>query len=34
VDRYIRRIHPELDAQKATVEQLPRAKMAVAHLGC
>lgn len=34
VDRYIRRIHPELDPSKATVETLPNAKMAVAHYGC
>ncbi|RYP51759.1 hypothetical protein DL768_002982 [Monosporascus sp. mg162] len=34
VDKYIRRIHPELDMEKATVEQLPNAKMAVAHYGC
>ncbi|KAK5652931.1 hypothetical protein OQA88_9410 [Cercophora sp. LCS_1] len=34
MDRYIRRIHPELDPSKATVETLPNAKMAVAHYGC
>ncbi|EOO01548.1 hypothetical protein UCRPA7_2941 [Phaeoacremonium minimum UCRPA7] len=34
VDRYVRRIHPELDPSKATVETLPNAKMAVAHYGC
>jgi len=34
VDTYIRRIHPELDPSKATVETLPNAKMAVAHYGC
>ncbi|RYP69435.1 hypothetical protein DL771_006087 [Monosporascus sp. 5C6A] len=34
VDKYIRRIHPELDMERATVEQLPNAKMAVAHYGC
>lgn len=34
IDKHIRRIHPELDPAKATVEQLPHAKMAVAHYGC
>ena len=34
VDSYVRRIHPELDPSKATVETLPNAKMAVAHYGC
>ncbi|KAK6855582.1 hypothetical protein PG995_007733 [Apiospora arundinis] len=34
VDRYVRRLHPELDPANATVEQLARAKMAVAHYGC
>ncbi|KAI1331082.1 hypothetical protein F5Y16DRAFT_292138 [Xylariaceae sp. FL0255] len=34
VDRYIRRIHPELNLDTATVSELPQAKMAVAHLGC
>ncbi|KAK8018928.1 hypothetical protein PG991_008118 [Apiospora marii] len=34
VDRYIQRIHPELDPSKATVTGLPQAKMAVAHFGC
>ncbi|KAK8137519.1 hypothetical protein PG984_003012 [Apiospora sp. TS-2023a] len=34
LDRYIRRLHPELDPARATVEQLHRAKMAVAHYGC
>ncbi|KAI5920650.1 hypothetical protein F4810DRAFT_723205 [Camillea tinctor] len=34
LDRYVRRIHPELDPAKATVDRLPAAKMAVAHLGC
>ncbi len=34
VNRYLRRIHPELDPSKATVETLPNAKMAVAHYGC
>lgn len=33
VDRYMRRIHPELDPSKATVTGLPQAKMAVAHYG-
>ncbi|KAK8002150.1 hypothetical protein PG991_014372 [Apiospora marii] len=34
VDRYVRRLHPELDPALATVEKLHRAKMAVAHYGC
>ncbi|KAI1811335.1 hypothetical protein GGS20DRAFT_593292 [Poronia punctata] len=34
VDAHIRRIHPELDPAKATVETLPNARMAVAHYGC
>jgi hypothetical protein len=34
VDNYIRKIHPELDPSKATVETLQNAKMAVAHYGC
>jgi len=34
VDGYIRRIHPELDPSKATVEELQNAKMAMAHYGC
>lgn len=34
VDRYIRKLHPELDPTEATVETLPHAKMAVAHSGC
>lgn len=34
VDNYIRKIHPELDPSRATVEALPNAKMAVAHYGC
>ncbi|KAK7910660.1 hypothetical protein PG985_013141 [Apiospora marii] len=34
VDRYVRRLHPELDPALATVENLHRAKMAVAHYGC
>lgn len=34
VDDYIRRLHPELDPAKATVETLANAKMAVAHFGC
>ncbi|KAK0616298.1 hypothetical protein B0T14DRAFT_567906 [Immersiella caudata] len=34
VDDYVRRIHPELDPAKATVDQLPNAKTAVAHYGC
>ncbi|KAK7955241.1 hypothetical protein PG988_015935 [Apiospora saccharicola] len=34
VDHYVRRLHPELDIAKATVENLHRAKMAVAHYGC
>lgn len=34
VDRYIQRIHPELDPSKATVTGLPQAKMTVAHFGC
>jgi hypothetical protein len=34
IDNYIRRIHPELDSPKATVEQLPNAKVAVAHYSC
>ncbi|RYP66932.1 hypothetical protein DL771_007506 [Monosporascus sp. 5C6A] len=34
VDDYIRKIHPELDMSRAKVEDLPRAKMAVAHYGC
>ncbi|KAK7949272.1 uncharacterized protein PG986_010158 [Apiospora aurea] len=34
VDRYIRRIHPYLDPAKATVAELPHAKVAVAHYGC
>ncbi|OIW34298.1 hypothetical protein CONLIGDRAFT_688047 [Coniochaeta ligniaria NRRL 30616] len=34
VDNYIRKIHPQLDPSKATVETLPNAKMAVAHYGC
>jgi hypothetical protein len=32
VDEYIRKIHPELDMSQATVENLPNAKMAVAHV--
>lgn len=34
VDNYVRKIHPELDVSRATVDQLPRAKMCIAHLGC
>ncbi|RYP45565.1 hypothetical protein DL768_008114 [Monosporascus sp. mg162] len=34
VDDYIRKIHPELDMSRAKVEDLPKAKMAVAHYGC
>ncbi|KAI0024321.1 hypothetical protein F4780DRAFT_768939 [Xylariomycetidae sp. FL0641] len=34
VDNYIRRLHPELDMEKATVSSLSNAKMAVAHYGC
>ncbi|KAK8040066.1 hypothetical protein PG993_008477 [Apiospora rasikravindrae] len=34
VDRYIRLLHPYLDPAKATVAELPNAKMAVAHYGC
>jgi hypothetical protein len=34
IDRWIRKIYPELDPEKSTVETLPRAKMAVAHYGC
>ncbi|RYP80092.1 hypothetical protein DL770_006375 [Monosporascus sp. CRB-9-2] len=34
VDKYIMRVHPELDMERATVEQLPNTKMAVAHYGC
>ncbi|KAK5659775.1 hypothetical protein OQA88_986 [Cercophora sp. LCS_1] len=33
VDGYIRKIHPELDPTKATVEALPNAKMCVARYG-
>lgn len=33
VDHYIRKIHPELDMEKATVVDLPRAKKAVVHYG-
>ncbi|KAI1082947.1 hypothetical protein F5B20DRAFT_597160 [Whalleya microplaca] len=33
LDAYIRRLHPELDMTKATVENLPNAKMCVAHYG-
>ncbi|KAK8066820.1 hypothetical protein PG997_013567 [Apiospora hydei] len=33
LDRYVRRLHPELDPANATVEQLHRAKMAVVHYG-
>jgi hypothetical protein len=32
VDNYIRKIHPELDMSKATLENLPNAKMAVGHV--
>lgn len=34
VDRYIRRAHPYLDPSKATLAELPHAKMGVAHYGC
>jgi hypothetical protein len=34
IDRWIRKMHPELDPEKSTVESLPQAKMAVAHYGC
>ncbi|KAI3324321.1 hypothetical protein HD806DRAFT_65333 [Xylariaceae sp. AK1471] len=34
VDNWIRKIHPELDPERATVDKLPAAKMAVAHYGC
>ncbi|RYP76307.1 hypothetical protein DL769_003647 [Monosporascus sp. CRB-8-3] len=34
VDRWVRKIHPELDPERATVGGLPAAKMAVAHYGC
>lgn len=34
LDRYIRRAHPYLDPSKATVAELPHAKMGVAHYGC
>ncbi|RYP18293.1 hypothetical protein DL765_004013 [Monosporascus sp. GIB2] len=34
VDDYIRKVHPELDLSRAKVEDLPKAKMAVAHYGC
>jgi hypothetical protein len=34
VDNWIRKIHPELDPERATVDELPAAKMAVAHYGC
>ncbi|RYP01502.1 hypothetical protein DL764_006197 [Monosporascus ibericus] len=34
VDDYVRKIHPELDMSRAKVEDLPKAKMAVAHYGC
>lgn len=33
VDHYIRKIHPELDMEKATVADLPKAKKAVVHYG-
>ncbi|KAK2615286.1 hypothetical protein N8I77_002051 [Diaporthe amygdali] len=33
VDHYIRKIHPELDMEKATVAGLPNAKKAVVHYG-
>jgi len=32
VDGYIRKLHPELDMTKANVQDLPNAKMAVAHV--
>ncbi|RYP05509.1 hypothetical protein DL764_003769 [Monosporascus ibericus] len=31
VDNHVRRLHPEVDMEKATVETLPNARMAVAH---
>ncbi|RYO76716.1 hypothetical protein DL766_004164 [Monosporascus sp. MC13-8B] len=34
VDDYIRKVHPELDISREKVEDLPKAKMAVAHYGC
>ncbi|RYP11701.1 hypothetical protein DL767_011022 [Monosporascus sp. MG133] len=34
VDSWVRKIHPELDPERATVGGLPAAKMAVAHYGC
>ena len=33
VDNYIRKLHPELDMSKATVDKLGKAKMCVAHYG-
>lgn len=33
VDHYICKIHPELDMEKATVANLPKAKKAVVHYG-
>jgi hypothetical protein len=33
VDRYVRRMHPELEPSKSNVETLQNAKMAVAHYG-
>jgi hypothetical protein len=34
VDKYIRKIHPELDLEQQTVEILQPAKQGVAHFGC
>ncbi|KAI1079809.1 hypothetical protein F5B20DRAFT_153164 [Whalleya microplaca] len=34
VDRYIRKLHPVLNPETASVEKLPMAKMAIAHYGC
>lgn len=34
VDNWVRKIHPELDPERATVGDLPVAKMAIAHYGC
>lgn len=34
VDSHIRKIHPELDMEKATVEGLLKAKMTMSHQGC
>ncbi|CAJ2507255.1 Uu.00g084410.m01.CDS01 [Anthostomella pinea] len=34
IDGHIRKLDPELDPSEATVDDLPNAKMAVAHYGC